>query len=208
MKAGLLGAIGGVGAAMTGFGTDLMRRREQALEDARELAKEERRRIDTREREDRQTGLRIDLHEDTQRNQAALKERDIEARREDIGTRQAGQERLVKLRDETTEARMKRMADYNDRLSRSRTVASQQSAAAIRNGEVVDAFTTGKPVKRPDGQKREQIMHELGDGTIVATGQWIAPGSSLSPSKGRQAAKRTSMIDDLDLEEEEEEEDD
>jgi len=66
MKAGLLGAIGGLGEAMQTVGKDIQKRREEALENARELAKEQRRSVEAREREDRQTGLRIDLAEITQ----------------------------------------------------------------------------------------------------------------------------------------------
>lgn len=202
MKAGLLGAIGGVGKALEGFGSDLQKRREQALEDARELAKEERRRAERKEETAENRAFTLDRDE--------AREKAINARTDKtIAATAARQEAGFRNKAETakeTEARMRRMADYNDRLSRSRTVASQQTAAAIRNGEVVDAFTSGKPVKRPDGQMREQIMHELGDGTIVATGQWITPGSKMGRAPQRKKAAASSMIDDLNLDEEEEEE--
>jgi len=202
MKAGLLGAIGGVGKALEGFGSDLQKRREQALEDARELAKEQSRLAARAEERAADRGLRIDLADRASADRVAINERNIAARREDIGTRQAGQEKLVELR----EGSQRRLKDYGAKLSRQNTVAAQQSAEAIRSGRVVDVITSGDPKKRPDGKMREQIMHVMGDGTVVGTGQWIKPGSSLSPPKSRRADTGGGSSGLLDLDEEDEEE--
>jgi len=202
MKAGLLGAIGGLGEAMQTVGKDIQKRREEALENARELAKEQRRQAIRGEERAQDRGLRIDLAEATDRR---IRE-EGEATRGAAATRQAQSQAFTKSQNEWKAANNERLIGVRDQYARSRTAAAQANAAAIDNGQVVDAYTTGRPVKRPDGAMREQILHELGDGTIVETGQWVKPGTKLSPPKNRRgAAKRGSMMDSLDLDEDEEE---
>jgi hypothetical protein len=187
MKAGLLGAIGGVGKALEGFGSDLQKRREQALEEARE-------------REDRQTGLRIDLAEMSQkgankRSADAIAARD--ASREDTQSFQRS-EREAKA----TEARS--LADYKSNLTTMRTQKAAEFKADLAKGQI-KGIRPGPT--RADGMV--QVLGVRGDGQVVPMPQWVSPSTFKTPTQNFGKAGGGgggSMLDELDLEEEDEEE--
>lgn len=203
MKAGLLGALKGFGEGMVDVGTSIQKRREQALEDARELAKEQRRQAQRSEERAEDRELRVDLAEMTQTgaNTRAAESRAAADRRAEAGRQH--QKDMVPI----TEASRKRVADYTSMKSRGNADHARAEADRMHDAQIIDVTTTGKAVMRPDGVKREQILHVRGDGTVLETGQWITPGSKWSPVKKRAgAAAATAGLPDLDEEEEEEEE--
>jgi len=196
MKAGLLGAIGGVGAALQGFGSDLQKRREQALDDARELAKEQRREAVAREREDRATGLRIDLAEMSQTGadrRAAASQAAITGRAEKSQEFQR-EERIARAQAS------KDLATYRAQLSK-----SNQKEAAVFKQQLSQGDVKGI---KPGRTREDGFVEVIGvrkDGKAFPTGQWVVPNFFQTPTQNFGSASDEDE-DSLLLPEEEEEE--
>jgi hypothetical protein len=199
MKAGLLGAIGGAGKALEGFGSDLIKRREQALEDARELAKEQRRETIARDREDRQTGLRIDLAEMSQTGA----DRRAAASQAAITGRQEKSQEFQRSERKERAAEARSLADYKNNLTTLRTQKAAEFKADLAKGQI-KGIRPGPA--RPDGMV--QVLGVRGDGQVVPMPQWVSPSTFKTPTQnfGKAGGGGGNMLDDLDLEEEEEEE--
>lgn len=180
MKLGLLGAIGGLGQALTTAGKDLATRREQALERARQDAAEQRRRAQqVEDREDQQT-FQTGQSEITQaaldrRNEAAIKARQQEGElnRKD---KQADREFRTTERIEGQKYRTsERVASQGDRRELARLQSSLQgsrSEAEIRlrdklSADDVHAVQYGAP----DANGYADVYVVLKGGGTRKTGQ-------------------------------------
>jgi hypothetical protein len=199
MKAGLLGAIGGVGKALEGFGSDLQKRREQALEDARELAKEQSRQAIRSEERQQDRELRVDMFVEGQKaqdrrsatNQAAITGRATQSQEFQRSERQ----------ERAKEARA--LADYKNGLATDRTIAGEKRRAALAAGKP-KGLRPGR-IRKSDGFV--EVLGVRGDNQIYPTGQWVTPEFFKSTGQNfGKAGGGGSMVDQLDLEDEDEDE--
>jgi hypothetical protein len=166
-RLGLLGAVAGLGKGIETIGKDMATRRAQALEDAKELAKEQRAQAARQEERADQRSFEIDKFT---ASQAAL-DRRAAANQEAIAGRQeagfAHQEGMLATRAQMA----KDLAKYRSSLSAANTKEAIQYRRSLEQSDI-------KGIK-PGRIAKDGFIEVLGvqkNGTVKPTGQWVTPG--------------------------------
>jgi hypothetical protein len=175
MKAGLLGAIAGLGEGIQDVGTSLMKRREQALEDARELAKEQARQAQRQSERQEDREFKVDMFK---ASQGALDER-AAANQAAVGARQEAGFRHQETMVETRARQAKDLATYKANLSRLNSQAATDYKHKLSQGDV-------KGIKPGRVRAKDGFVEVLGvrkDGKAFPTGQWVVPNFFQTPTQ-------------------------
>lgn len=197
MSKGLLGAIGGLGDALQTVGTSLATRRERALEQARLLAAEQRKREQqvADKAEERTFTLGRDAAAEEARN--ARLGTQIEARRTE---RQ--EDRTFKVEDREDEQSFKEKQKADDRraardlaqlrgqISRDNDAASERLRKDLTADDVKGVIYSGQRKDAQGNIYAEAIIYTK-SGQQRPTGRWVL--------KGRDRAQRDESEDDEEL---------
>jgi hypothetical protein len=171
MKAGLLGAIGGLGQAMQTAGKDIIARRERALDEARRMAEYERARADKQIDKEEDRDFQVGMEE-------ARQER-LDARHSASLATQASEG--AANRGERAEDRSFRAAEGSkDRAARreltvlSKSLEGENSRAATRLAKTLSAGDVhAVQYGAPDANGYAEVITILKDGSIRKTGQKV-----------------------------------
>lgn len=172
---GLLGAIGGFGQALQTAGKDIIARRERALENARQLAKEQRDRANKIEdREDLQAhGLEeLGIREEGDNRRTAA---NIRARREEkaedreFRAQEREEDRAFKREEKATDrAQQIELTRLKSQLDAANSAAAERLKKQLEGNEV-----RGIKYGAPDEKGLSPVFKILKDGTVVYSGQRI-----------------------------------
>lgn len=174
-KLGLLGAIGGVGKALETFGSDIVKRREQALEDARRLAREQSR--DAQRTSEIKLTHDLDMEEIGARGQNAAdlsaeqqaamdaREQKKEAFTEKMqGRKESANEKTIRMREEGE----MRLAKLRANLDAANDAASQRLKSKLDSPKI-KRVEYGKP----DKEGYAEVITVRDDGTTIHTGEHV-----------------------------------
>ncbi len=196
---GLLGALAGAGQALSNFGADIVRRREEALKWAEEEAKYQ------RERADKLTDTKsLYAHEDTlaanreagadRRNTADNEAADArvaaqhENRMAEIGAEQKGQKEIHQIDAQATLEREKvieQLRATNETANiKLRNQVEADDVQGVKYGERYSVNPkSGRPYSDPNSPYTELILVKK-DGSIVHTGKLILAPQNRSGQDG------------------------
>lgn len=217
-KLGLLGALGGLGQAITGFGADLAKRREAALAAAQRMAEEQRARA--AKIEDREDAQAAQL---TERSMAISSAAAIAQERNRVTTETTAAK--ITAASDLTERKITATSERDDKkIAADQTIAERKIAAArdlaVLKGKIGveharlkekldndDVVGTKPGNEHPDPKKKGfyQVMTVRKDGSVKPTGEYTRPwnpdaGAAVAPSLGY---KYPSLDDDEDEDEDE-----
>ena len=186
---GLLGAIGGVGKALENIGSDIVKRRERALEWLREESKYQRQVADQNARDDKNFGQQKQLQDERLTSQAEQNRIEREARQAEkaedrqIKRLETEDERAYKDRVRAEELRgRKEMARLEAGLSRSNTEAGIRLRKKLGVG-VNEGFKSVM-YGPPDEKGMAEVILLKPDGTMQHTGSKVYRPATTSQITG------------------------
>lgn len=163
-KLGLLGAIGGLGQGLTLVGKQMQERRERALEEARQLAKEERDRAFRREENEANRTATLERTQLIQKEQNRRTAANISARRtEKKEDREFRSSEAQKQRDNQRE-----LVKLRGQVERDNSAESERLRRKLSAGDVHSV-----QYGAPDARGYAEVLVVTKDGSVRSTGQKV-----------------------------------
>lgn len=197
MNKGLLGAIGGLGDALQTVGSGLATRRERALEQARQLAAEQRKMAETARLKAEDRSFTISRDAELEKGRNARLGTQLEAR----ATERAA-DREFKVSDREDEQSFKEKQKADDRqaardlaklkgsISKDNDAASERLRKDLTANDVKGVIYSGQRKDAQGNIYAEAIIYTKG-GQQRPTGRWVL--------KGRDRAERAEEDEDEEL---------